>query len=148
LEQNWAQWKKESAFGSLLLGTATLSILKTLFIPTTSVLSTQFNISYTSATTLTGLPFIFAAFSAVGTTILSQIIGKRSILIVASVGILVGALWNMHVGDSESYAQFLVARCLQGFGWGAFEALILPSIDDLYFVRPLSPSYSSPKSTN
>jgi MFS family permease len=83
------------------------------------------------ATSLTGLPFIFAAFSGVGASVLAAVIGKRSIYVVGGVLMLVGALWNMHAG---SFAQFMASRLFQGIGWGMTESLVTESIRDIFFV--------------
>jgi hypothetical protein len=132
------------AFSSLLLSTAVVGIMKTLFVSTNSVIATEFNVSYMAATSLTGLPFIFAAFSGVGASILAAVIGKRSIYIVGGLLMLGGALWTMHI--KESFAQFMVSRLFQGVGWGATEGLMVKSIQDLFFVcaHSFPPPYQNP----
>jgi MFS family permease len=113
-------------------------MLKTIYVSTNSVIATAFNCSYMAAAAFTGLPFMFAAASSVGTSILSQAIGKRAIYVASGLLMLAGALWNMHI--ASSYAAFMVSRIFQGIGWGACEGLIVVSIRDIYFVRLLSPN--------
>ena len=67
---------------------------------------------------------------------LSQIIGKRLILIVSGFLMLVGVLWNMHV--VKTYGWFMVSRVVQAVGWGASEALVLISVRDIFFVSGTS----------
>lgn len=115
-----------------MLSTAVVGILKTLFVSTTSIIATQLNVSYVAAASLTGVPFIFAALSGIGASILAAVIGKRSLYVVGGVLMLIGALWNMQI--EASFAQFMVSRLIQGIGWGMSEALILGSIGDLFLV--------------
>lgn len=112
---------------------ATICVLKTLYVTTNSVIATQYNSSYMAATALTGVPFIIAAISSLGSTILSQIIGKRIIFIVSGFLMLIGVLWNMHV--FRTYSWFMASRVMQAVGWGASEGLVLISVRDIFFVR-------------
>ncbi|TVY12696.1 putative MFS-type transporter protein, partial [Lachnellula arida] len=130
---NWPQWKKELAFGSLVLGSAVIGVLKTILVTVNGVISTELNCSYMAATALTGLPLIIGAFSGLGSTILAQKVGKRGIYLASSLLLLGGAIWNMHV--EQSYAQFMVSRLFQGIAWGAFESLVLTSFKDMFFVH-------------
>lgn len=114
-----------------MLSTAVAGVLKTIFVSTNSVIATQFSVSYMGATSLTGLPFIFAAISGVAASILAAVIGKRTIYLVGGVLMLIGALWNMHAG---TFAQFMASRLFQGIGWGLTESLVAGSIRDIFFV--------------
>ncbi|KAH8593763.1 major facilitator superfamily domain-containing protein [Bisporella sp. PMI_857] len=130
---NWPTWKKELAFFSILHSFALACVLKTIFVPSNSIVAVQFNVSYTAATALTGVPFVVAAFTGLGSTALSEIIGKRMLLILSGFLMLAGAMWNMHL--SKSYAWFMVSRCVQGLGWGMVDSLMHASIRDMYFVH-------------
>jgi hypothetical protein len=88
------------------------------------------------AAAFTGLPFIIAAITSLGSTMLSQVIGKRIIYLVSGLLMLGGVLWNMHV--FSSYGWVMVSRIMQAIGWGATEALVTISIRDVFFVRTLS----------
>jgi MFS family permease len=135
--QNWPAWKKDLAFVSLLVSAAVVGILKTLFVTTNSVIMAQYNVSYTAAAALTGVPFILAALSGLGSAVLSQVIGKRTIHIAATLVMLAGAVWNMRT--MGSYPQFMFSRIFQGAGWGAFEGIVMLSVRDIFAVRS-SPS--------
>ncbi|KAL2061545.1 hypothetical protein VTL71DRAFT_6922 [Oculimacula yallundae] len=130
---NWPRWRKELAFGSLMLGTAVIGSLKTMLVTVNSVVASETSVDYMSATALTGAPIMFGAFAGLKSQMLSQSFGKRGIYLGSSLLMLIGALWNMHVYGS--YAQFMVSRIFQGIGWGMFEALISGSIADLFFVH-------------
>jgi MFS family permease len=85
-----------------------------------------------AVTAFTGIPFIIAAISSIGSTMLSQIIGKRIIFVVSGFLMLVGVLWNMHV--FMTYSWFMVSRVMQAVGWGASEGLVMISVRDIFFV--------------
>lgn len=121
-------------------------MIKTLYVSTNGVLATQYGVSYVAATALTGVPFIFAALFGVCATIFAAVIGKRILYIGGGLLMLVGALWNMHVGNS--YAQFMVSRIFQGVGWGITDALVNDTIRDLFFVCIVLEPHTSKKSFN
>jgi MFS family permease len=85
-----------------------------------------------AVTAFTGIPFIIAAISSIGSTMLSQIIGKRIIFVVSGFLMLLGVLWNMHV--FMTYSWFMVSRVMQAVGWGASEGLVMISVRDIFFV--------------
>lgn len=114
------------------MSTAVAGILKTLFVTTNSVIATQYNVSYTAAAALTGVPFMIAALSSLGSTILSQVAGKRAIHIGASLLMLLGVVWNMRI--MSSYTQFMFSRIFQAVGWGAFEGIAIISVRDIFSV--------------
>ncbi len=89
-----------------------------------------------ATTAFTGIPFIVAAMSSLGSTMLAQVIGKRLIFIVSGSLMLIGVLWNMHI--YSSYSWFMLSRVIQAVGWGASEALVLTSVRDIFFVRAFS----------
>ena len=51
-------------FGSLMLTSAIVGILKTMLVTVNGVIATEFNVSYMATTALTGLPMIVAALLA------------------------------------------------------------------------------------
>ena len=65
---------------------------------------------------------------------MARIIGKRPVYLISGAFGLSGALWN---ALGTSYGSILGSRVLYGFGAGAFEALVLATIGDMYFVREL-----------
>ena len=95
-----------------------------------------------AATAFTGIPFIIAALSSLGSTILAQAIGKRIIFIASGFLMLIGALWNMHI--FMTYSWFMVSRVIQAVGWGSSEGLVLISIRDIFFVSAPSVLPSKP----
>lgn len=81
------------------------------------------------------MPLILSAITGVISVVVSRTIGKRIVYLVSAIFMLVGSIYNMHVG--LSFAQFVGARALQGIGMGAFNTIPLASIQDMYFVSPI-----------
>ncbi|QSZ33157.1 hypothetical protein DSL72_002743 [Monilinia vaccinii-corymbosi] len=126
---NWPSYRKALAFFSLCLAFSVVGMQRLMFVSVNSVIEAQFSISSTQTAALTGVAFIFSASSPLW-EMLSMKVGKRSILIFASMLMLAGSLWNMHV---EGFWQFLGGRMFQGLGWGAFEGLGRRAVGDMYF---------------
>jgi MFS family permease len=101
-------------------------------VTTNSVIATEYNVSYMMAAALTGIPFIFAAFSGLCASVLGKVVGKRALMVGGGVLMLVGAVWNMHV--MNSYGQFMGSRVFQGVGWGVFEGLVGECVEEVFFV--------------
>lgn len=140
--QNWPLWKKELSFFSLCFTAGSVGVLKSILLTVNAVIVTEFNVSYMGATALTGAPFLIAAISGPMSIAIAQKCGKRPIYLGAIIHMFIGSMWNMHV--NRNYAHFMMARALQGLGWGAFEALALFSIEDMYFVCLYPPNFNSP----
>ncbi|EPE06414.1 major facilitator superfamily transporter [Ophiostoma piceae UAMH 11346] len=128
---NWSVPKKEANYWTLLLLVSLISVMKTAFISGNSQLATGYAVSYTAATALTGVPLMASALVGFVSLVASRIYGKRSVYLVSVLFLLVGTVWNTSV--AHSFAQCMAARVFQGIGWGAFDVLVLSSIDDTYF---------------
>lgn len=112
---------------------ALVGAMKTAFITTNAAVAESYNVSYTAAVGLTAAPLMISALSGTLSLIAARIWGKRPVYLTAAAVILVGVGLNTNV--LGSFAQHMVARALQGLGWGAFDTLVLSSIQDTYFVR-------------
>ncbi|KAK1706289.1 hypothetical protein CaCOL14_008358 [Colletotrichum acutatum] len=133
---NWPQWKKELNFISLLMTVGLIGGMKTAYMSVNSVLAVRFNVSYTAVASLTAVPLVLSAFTGLFSLAVSKIWGKRPVYLVSVVLILIGAIWNMRAGNS--FGQCMGARVFQGLGWGAFDSLVLGSIQDTYFEHERS----------
>jgi MFS family permease len=107
--------------------------MKTAFISTNGVMAIAYNVSYTNVAALTAVPLILSACTGLSSLIAARIWGKRPVYLASTVLILLGTLVNM--SGVDNYGQCMAARVLQGLGWGAFDTLVLGSIQDTYFVR-------------
>lgn len=130
--QNWPRWRKELNFWSLLLMVAMMGVMKTIFVTVNAQVALGYQVSYTSATALTGVPLIVSAVSGFLCLVASRVCGKRPLYLGALLLVFVGAVWNTNV--ASSYAQCMAARVFQGLAWGAFDVLVPGSIQDTYFV--------------
>lgn len=119
-------------FWSLLFMVAMTGVMKTIFVTVNAQLAEGYEVSYTSITALTGVPLILSAVSGFGCLVLSRVIGRRPLYLASLVLLFIGTVWNTNV--ASSYNQCLAARIFQGFGWGAFDALVSGSIHDTFFV--------------
>jgi MFS family permease len=125
-------WKKELNFVALMAASAWVGIMKTIFITLNSRFAMSLSVSYTAAAALTGVPLMVSAASGIVSLIVARLWGKRPVYLAAVALMFVGAIWNMNATDN--YAQSMASRVFQGLGWGVFDALVLSSIHDTYFV--------------
>ncbi|KAK3306772.1 major facilitator superfamily domain-containing protein [Chaetomium strumarium] len=128
---NWPVWRKELNFWCILLMVAMTGVLKTIFLTVNAQLAENLKVSYTAAVALTGVPLIISAVTGCICLTASRICGKRPLYLASLLLVLIGTVWNTNVGSS--YAQSMAARIFQGLGWGAFDTLVLGSIQDTYF---------------
>ena len=108
-----------------------IGVMKTALVSVNSQLATGYTVSYTAATALTGAPLMVSALAGFVSLVASRIYGKRAVYLASALVLLVGTAWNTSV--AHSFAQCMAARVVQGLGWGAFDVLVLGSIDDTYF---------------
>ena len=96
------------------------------------VLKSELNTTWVGVTALSGLPLMVGGLSGLISVIISQFLGKRLLYLISSLLLLLSSFWTMHV--TGNYGEFLVSRALSGLSWGIFEALVLTSVKDIYFV--------------
>lgn len=106
--------------------------MKAVFLPLNGALTGHFNVSYTWVAALTALPLMLSALTGVVSSIASKFWGKRPIYLASAVLIFAGSVWNMVAGSN--FGSCMGARALQGLGWGAFDTLLMETIQDTYFV--------------
>ncbi|KAM7200777.1 MFS general substrate transporter [Rhypophila sp. PSN 637] len=128
---NWPLWRKELNFYSLLLMVAMTSVMKSIFLAVNAQVAEGYQVSYTAAAGLTGVPLMISALAGFACLIASRICGKRPLYLASLLLVFIGAVWNTNV--QTSYAECMAARIFQGIGWGAFDSLFLGSIQDTYF---------------
>jgi MFS family permease len=131
--QNWPSWRKNLNFYALVYMSALVGVMKTIFISVNSVVSMTNGKSYTAVVALTAVPLMVSALTGMGSLVVGRIWGKRPVYLGSMVLIFIGVTWSMYVTDS--YSQNMAARVFQGLGWGAFDTLVLGSLQDTFFVR-------------
>ena len=112
--------------------TGLIAGMKTVFVSDNAVMATQMRVPYSSVVALTAVPLILSAFTGLLSLIASKMFGKRPVYLVSFVLIFIGTIWNMTT--RTSFAGSMGARVFQGLGWGAYDTLVLGSIQDTYFV--------------
>ena len=77
-----------------------------------------------------------AAISCIFAVVLARMIGKRPVYLISTAFFLISSVWSSLV--EKDYGSFFAARFISGLGLGAYEAIVLSSVGDLYFVCPAS----------
>lgn len=111
---------------------AMCNVMKTALVSVNSVLTTNLGVSYVAVAALTGVPLMMSAFTGLASSVAARVYGRRPVYLTSMVLLFIGLVWNAKV--TNSYGQFMFARMVQGFGWGAFDTLVIGSIMDTYFV--------------
>ncbi|XXG99382.1 hypothetical protein Hte_005719 [Hypoxylon texense] len=138
---NWPLWKKHLNLLALLVMVALVGVMKTAYISVNSAIAIGEDVSYTAAVALTAVPLMLSAVTGLASLIIARIWGKRPVYLVSTALIFIGMVWNTHVRGN--LAENMAARVFQGLGWGAFDALVLGSIQDTYFVSNVLFKHSS-----
>lgn len=139
--QSWSNLKKELNLYALLTTVAICNVMKTALISVNEDLAQRYSVSYTRVAALTGVPLMLSAITGLASSVIARIWGRRPVFLASMILILIGLVWNTRV--TTSYGQFMAARIFQGFGWGAFDTLVVGSIIDTYFVRRSKSPFSS-----
>ncbi|KAI0165933.1 hypothetical protein GGR57DRAFT_489375 [Xylariaceae sp. FL1272] len=129
---NWPLWKKNLNLTALLLMVAIIGFMKTVFISAHGSLAAQLD---TRVVTLTAVPLMISALSGRASMIVAKLYGKRPVYLLAAIFVFFGSALDIHGGTDV--ARITSARVVQGMGWGAFDTLVLGSILDTFFARPL-----------
>lgn len=129
---NWPLWKKHLNLVALLSMVALVGVMKTAYISVNTKIAIEEDVSYTAAVALTGAPLMVSAVAGMASSIIARIWGKRPVYLVSMVMIFMGVVLNTHARGN--LAENMAARIFQGLGWGAFDSLVLGSIQDTYFV--------------
>lgn len=131
--KNWPRWRKDLNLASLLVMVGLIGGMKTVFVSTAGALTLHYRASFTAIAALTAAPLMLSAMTSFLASIIAKFCGKRPVYLASALLLFIGTIWNMTAGDS--YRSCLGARIFQGLGWGAFETLVMGSIQDTYYVR-------------
>lgn len=114
-----------------------IGAMKTALVAVNDLLSTRYNVSYTWIAALTAAPLMVSAVTGAISSVAAKLLGKRPVYLVSAALIFAGCLWNMTA--ESSYGSCMGARVMQGLGWGAFDTLVMETIQDTFYVSPLHP---------
>ena len=103
-----------------------------MFVTVHSDVALSNGVSYTAAVALTGVPLCVSALAGMLSLVIAKVYGKRPIYLASTFFMFVGAMWGMYV--MNSFSQNMASRVFKGIGWGAFDTLVLGSLQDTFFV--------------
>lgn len=130
--QNWPTWRKELNLYALLMTVAMCNVMKTALVSVNSLLVENHAVSYVAVAALTGVPLMLSACTGLASSVAAKMWGRRPVYLVSMVLLFIGLVSNTR--PTASFGSFMAARIFQGFGWGAFDTLVVGSIMDTYFV--------------
>ncbi|PHH59380.1 hypothetical protein CDD81_3339 [Ophiocordyceps australis] len=133
---NWPRWRRDLNLVSLLMTAGLVGAMKTAFVSTSGSMAMHFATSYSAIAALSALPLFLSALTGLASCLAAKIWGKRPVYLVSALVLLIGCAWNATTRDS--YGACMGARVLQGLGWGAFDTLVIASIQDTYFEHERS----------
>lgn len=110
--------------------------MKTVFLTTNVIAAEHYNESYVAIAALTGVPLMLSSITGLASCVVARIFGRRPVYLLATAMLFVGSIWNTTAADS--YGSCMGARVVQGLGWGVFDTLVMTSIQDTYFVSPIT----------
>lgn len=114
-----------------------IGAMKTALVAVNEVVSTRYGVSYTWVAALTAAPLMVSAVTGFLSSVVAKLVGKRPVYLVSSIFIFAGCLWNMTA--DASYGSCMGARVMQGLGWGAFDTLLMETIQDTFYVSHTKP---------
>ena len=132
MAQNWPRWRKDLNLASLLMTVGLVGGMKTVFVTTGGAMAVRYNVSFTAIAALTAVPMMLSSVTGFASAVAAKLWGKRPPYLASMALLFAGSLWNMTAGDS--YASCMGSRVVQGLGWGAFDTLVMASIQDTYYV--------------
>ncbi|KAM0810333.1 putative Major facilitator superfamily (MFS) profile domain-containing protein [Seiridium cardinale] len=132
---NWPLWRRNLSFFALLHMVALVGVMKTMFFTVNSDIALTNGVSYTATVALTAVPLMISALTGMMSVVVAKIHGKRPVYLTSTVMMFVGAMWGMYV--MNSFSQNMASRVFQGIGWGAFDTLVLGSLQDTFFEHEL-----------
>ncbi|KAL2760247.1 hypothetical protein ACRALDRAFT_1067156 [Sodiomyces alcalophilus JCM 7366] len=136
---NWSSRKKDLTLFALLTALATTSATKTILLPLAAPLASHFAASPAAVAALTAAPLLFSTLAVHASVVASKLYGKRPVYIASLALLLSGCAASASAPTPATYRGFLAARIIQGLGWGAYDALPLASVHDLYFEHERRP---------
>ncbi|POR35578.1 Major facilitator superfamily domain, general substrate transporter [Tolypocladium paradoxum] len=128
---NWPRWRKDLNLVSLLMTVGLVGGMKTAFVTTGGAMAIHYNVSYTAVAALTAVPIIMSTVTGFVSSVAAKFWGKRPMYLASAALLFIGSIWNTTAGDS--YGFCMGARVFQGLGWGAFDTLVMGSIQDTYY---------------
>ena len=96
------------------------------------ILAVEFGLPIEKIENLSSYPLLASGVTCGIASILARIVGKRPIYVASTSILLITCVWSALI--EKNYDSFFAARIISGIGLGSYEALVLSSIGDMYFV--------------
>ncbi|KAI4193698.1 MAG: hypothetical protein LQ350_008194 [Teloschistes chrysophthalmus] len=129
----WPTWKKDLALLSMTMSITVGGIQDSLLSSVNGVVQAEFQLPILKIENLSSYPLLASGVACVFASVLARVVGKRPIYLFSTTILLVTVIWSAAIGTN--YDSFFAARFISGLGLGAYEALVLSSIGDMYFVH-------------
>ncbi|KAI1611926.1 major facilitator superfamily domain-containing protein [Exophiala viscosa] len=129
---NLPLWRRDLMYWIIILGTVFSGIHGPILTPITLDLAAQWDKSVNDIAQLSSYLLLVIGACCVIYGPLAIKYGKRIIYIVGTATLVAADIW---AARATSYNSMMGARCLSGIGQGAYEALSLAMIPDLFFVH-------------
>ncbi|KAL2043855.1 hypothetical protein N7G274_003375 [Stereocaulon virgatum] len=130
---NWPLWKKDLCLFAICLSITLGGIQSAILSTVNGVLLLEFQTSITKVENLSSYPPLACAISCLFASVLARMIGKRPVYLMSTTIFLISTVWCALIG--KDYGSFFAARFISGLGLGAYEAIVLSTVGDLYFVH-------------
>lgn len=130
---NWPLWKKDLCLFAICLSITLGGIQGGILQTVNGVLQLEFQTSITKIENLSSYSPLASAVSCIFASVLARMIGKRPVYLISTTFFLISVIWCALIG--KDYGSFFAARFIAGLGLGAYEAVVLSTVGDLYFVR-------------
>ncbi|KAL9598161.1 MAG: hypothetical protein Q9219_004658 [cf. Caloplaca sp. 3 TL-2023] len=131
----WPLWKKDLALLAMCLSITVGGIQDSLLSTVNVVLSTEFDLPIERIERLSSYPLLASGVTCAMASVLARYIGKRPVYVASTTILLATCIWSALIKGNSQYGSFFAARIISGVGLGTFEALVLSSIGDMYFVH-------------
>lgn len=130
---NWPLWKKDLCLFAICLSISLGGIQSAILQTVNGILLLEFQTSITKVENLSSYPPLACAISCIFASVLARMIGKRPVYLISTTIFLISTVWCALT--EKDYGSFFTARFISGLGLGAYEAIVLSTVGDLYFVH-------------
>ncbi|ORY90710.1 serine/threonine kinase 16 [Leucosporidium creatinivorum] len=129
---NWPRWKKEAIFWTLSFMAGLVGAIGPLLAPGYSVLAAEWGVSVNEVAATNGDLVIALGCIMIVQAPLGVKFGRRPVFLVGAALLFFCTIWS---AESKNITSFKWSRVFQGLGMAPFEALVVSTIGDIFFVH-------------
>ncbi|CAZ85746.1 unnamed protein product [Tuber melanosporum] len=127
---NFPRWQKWTALGIVMWMYFLFTYITTTTVPSFALLQEQFSISYSQVNWTVALPALGLSVGPLVWSSLSDIYGRRIILIIGTIIALVATIGS---AVAKTYSSYMAARFFQGLGVAPASTVGMAVVNDLFF---------------